>query len=88
MKCPKCQTENPETRKCCSECGAKLLVICPQYGFENLPKDKFCGECGNDFTLSTKPLSKDLAFDEKLAKIQKYLPGGLTEKMLARKNQD
>jgi len=46
MKCPKCQTENPETRKFCSECGAKLLLICPQCGFENLPKDKFCGECG------------------------------------------
>jgi class 3 adenylate cyclase/tetratricopeptide (TPR) repeat protein len=47
MKCPKCQTENPETRKFCSECGAKLLLICPQCGFENLPKDKFCGECGH-----------------------------------------
>jgi class 3 adenylate cyclase len=46
MKCPKCQTENPETRKFCSECGEKLLLICPQCGFENLPKDKFCGECG------------------------------------------
>jgi class 3 adenylate cyclase len=46
MKCPKCQTENPELRKFCSECGAKLLLICPQCGFENLPKDKFCGECG------------------------------------------
>jgi len=25
MKCPKCQTENPETRKFCKECRAKLI---------------------------------------------------------------
>jgi class 3 adenylate cyclase len=46
MKCPECQTQNPETRKFCRECGAKLLIICPQCAFENLPEDKFCGECG------------------------------------------
>ncbi|MFC1824464.1 AAA family ATPase [Thermodesulfobacteriota bacterium] len=46
MKCPECQTENPETRKFCRECGAKLLIICPQCDFENLPEDKFCGDCG------------------------------------------
>jgi class 3 adenylate cyclase/tetratricopeptide (TPR) repeat protein len=46
MKCPKCQAENPETRKFCRECGAKLVLVCPQCHFENLPTDRFCGECG------------------------------------------
>jgi class 3 adenylate cyclase/ribosomal protein L40E len=48
MKCPKCQADNPEKRKYCRECGAKLLLICVQCGSENLPADKFCGECGQD----------------------------------------
>ena len=48
MKCPECQTENPETRKFCRECGAKLICLCPQCGSENLPGDKFCGECGQE----------------------------------------
>ena len=47
MKCPKCQTENPDKRKFCRECGAKLLSICPQCGAENPPDDKFCGDCGH-----------------------------------------
>jgi ribosomal protein L40E len=47
MKCPKCQTENPDTGKFCRECGAKLVLVCPQCGAENLPGDKFCGECGH-----------------------------------------
>ena len=48
MDCPKCQTENPATRKFCRECGAKLLLVCPQCGTENIPDDKFCGECGHN----------------------------------------
>ena len=87
MKCPKCHTENPETRKFCSECGARLLLICPQCGFENLPKDKFCGECGYNLTLSTRPIPKELSFDEKLAKIKRYLPKDLTQKILAQRDR-
>ena len=46
MKCPKCQTENPEKRRFCGECGAKLVPVCAQCGYENLPTDKYCGGCG------------------------------------------
>ena len=47
MKCPECQTDNPETRKFCRECGNKLPLICPNCSFENEPGDNFCGECGH-----------------------------------------
>ena len=60
MKCPECQIENPETRKFCKECGAKLVLVCPHCHFENLPADKFCGECGK----SLAPAGKELTTSE------------------------
>jgi len=54
MKCPKCQTENRETRRFCLECGAKLILVCVDCGYENLPEEKFCGECGRDLRESKK----------------------------------
>jgi class 3 adenylate cyclase/tetratricopeptide (TPR) repeat protein len=46
MKCPKCQTENPQENKFCRKCGTKLLLSCFQCGSEVLADDKFCGKCG------------------------------------------
>ncbi len=87
MKCPKCQTDNREARKFCLECGAELILICVACGFENLPGEKFCGECGYDLRKPQETPPKDLSFDEKLEKIQKYLPKGITEKILAQRDR-
>ena len=87
MKCPKCQTDNPETRKFCRECGSKFVVVCPKCESENLPTDKFCGDCGHNLTLPSEPTRKELSFDEKLEKIQKYLPKGITEKILSQRDK-
>jgi class 3 adenylate cyclase/tetratricopeptide (TPR) repeat protein len=87
MECPKCQTDNPDIKKFCRECGAKLLIICPQCGKENLPRDKFCGECGHKLTIASETLPRELSFDEKLDKIQRYLPKGIIEKILAQKDR-
>jgi class 3 adenylate cyclase/tetratricopeptide (TPR) repeat protein len=76
MKCSKCQTENPEKRKFCRECGAKLQNACPQCGNENLPGDKFCGECGNSLT----ELKEGPAID--YTKPQSYTPKFLVDKIL------
>jgi len=48
MKCPKCQTENPDAYKFCRECGAELAPVCPICGSKHGPTDKFCGACGHD----------------------------------------
>jgi class 3 adenylate cyclase len=53
-----------------------------------LPIDaKFCNECGHNLILPSEPPPKDLSLDEKIAKIQKYLPKGLTEKILSQKDR-
>ena len=87
MKCPKCQTDNPEDKKFCRGCGEKLSKVCPHCGSESLPGDKFCGECGQDLSLPPEPAPKELSFDEKLAKIQRYLPKDLTSKILAQRDK-
>ena len=87
MKCPKCQAQNPEGIKFCVECGKKLEIICPKCGFGNSPTFNFCGECGHDLSLPSVTIPKELSFDEKLAKIQRYLSKDLTQKILSQKDK-
>jgi len=86
MKCPKCQFENPEGLKFCGECGAKLERVCAKCNSTNPVQFKFCGECGYNLTFPSIP-SKELSFEEKLKKIQKYLPKGITEKILSQRDR-
>ncbi|NIQ88815.1 MAG: AAA family ATPase, partial [Gammaproteobacteria bacterium] len=87
MKCPKCQFENREGAKFCNECGSKFELTCPECGATNRAGSKFCDECGSKLSLPVEKAPKDLSFDEKLTKIQKYLPKGLTEKILSQRDR-
>ncbi|MGD2272792.1 MAG: adenylate/guanylate cyclase domain-containing protein, partial [Desulfobacterales bacterium] len=87
MECPKCQAENPEGANFCVECGGKLERICPDCGSGNAPSYKFCNKCGHNLRKPIEAAPKDLSFDEKLTKIQRYLPKGLTEKILSQKDR-
>ncbi|MFX0201712.1 MAG: adenylate/guanylate cyclase domain-containing protein [Candidatus Hodarchaeota archaeon] len=87
MRCPSCQFENREGVKFCEKCGSKLELTCPACGAK-IPLDRlFCGECGHSLALPSQPPAKELSFDEKLAKIQRYLPKGLTEKILSQRDR-
>jgi class 3 adenylate cyclase len=87
MKCPKCGSENREGVKFCEECGAKLELACPACSAKIPLNKKFCGECGSKLRLPTESVPKELSFDEKIEKIQRYLPQGLTEKILSQRNK-
>ena len=89
MKCPKCQFRNPEDSVFCGECGSslELEVICSNCGSKPPPGFKFCNKCGYNLTIASEQPPKDLSFDEKIDKIQRYLPKGLTEKILSQRDK-
>ncbi|MGD9241440.1 MAG: adenylate/guanylate cyclase domain-containing protein, partial [Desulfobacterales bacterium] len=87
MQCPKCQFENVDGAKFCNECGSKLEISCPDCSKINPPGSKFCNECGQNLTAPQEPVEKELSFDEKIDKIQRYLPKGLTEKILSQRDR-
>jgi len=87
MKCPKCLTDNRGKSKFCIECGNILEINCPKCNNLNPPGSKFCEECGQNLTISSEPTPKALSPEEKVEKIQKYLPKGITEKILAQRDR-
>ena len=87
MKCPNCHFENREGANFCNECGYKFELTCPECGATNAVGSKFCDGCGSKLSLPIEQAPKDLSVDEKLAKIQKYLPKGLTEKILSQRDR-
>jgi len=87
MQCPKCQFENPEGMKFCGGCGAKLERICSSCNSPNPSQFKYCGECGHKLDVPAERPQRDLSYDQKIEKIQKYLPEGLTEKILSQKDR-
>ena len=76
MKCQKCQTENPETRKFCRECGVELVLVCPHCDSDNLPGDKFCGDCGR--AVSEPEVASSIDYSQP----RSYTPKFLADKIL------
>ena len=87
MLCPKCHFDNADGMNFCGKCGTKLEIFCPHCNFGNPGGYDFCGKCGYKLSFPSETVSKDLSFDEKLTKIQKYLPEGLTEKILSQRDR-
>ena len=87
MKCSNCRFENPEGMKFCGRCGKKLERFCPSCNFSNPLRFTFCGNCGHDLSIPSPPAFKELSSDEKIEKIQSYLPKSLTEKVLSQRDR-
>ncbi len=85
MICSTCSRKNPANALFCNTCGNKLETVCPSCQTENPPGSNFCNSCGTSLTGSQ---ASDLTpLEEKIDKIQRYLPQGLTEKILSQKDR-
>jgi class 3 adenylate cyclase/tetratricopeptide (TPR) repeat protein len=62
-------------------------MICPNCNAEYCSPSKFCGDCGHELTQPSPAIPKDLSFDEKITKLQRYLPSGITEKILSQRDR-
>ena len=87
MECAGWNFENRDGAKFGNNCGAKLDLVYPSCGHSCESDSSFWHECGHDLKGSRETLPKDRSFDEKLAKIQRYLPSGLTDKILAQRDR-
>ena len=87
MECPNCQFKNSDGMNFCGKCGAKLEKICPSCQFLNPPEHAYCGKCGHSLRNANEPGPQDLSYDDKLSKIQRYLPEGIVDKILKQKDK-
>ena len=87
MKCPKCRFENSEGSKFCLECGDHLDLQCPHCGKDLPLLAKFCNHCGQTIASPPSPRTSTLSHEDQISRIQKYLPRGLAEKVLAQRDK-
>ncbi len=60
---------------------------CPKCHSENRDGAKYCDECAHSLTIFQEPIPGVPTFDEILERIQRYLPRGITDKILAQRDK-
>jgi hypothetical protein len=78
MRCPRCEADNPDGIRFCTECAAPLTRRCPSCGVANPPQAKFCGQRATSFTGQTPGAPPSSACQPPL----RYTPAHLAEKIL------
>ena len=61
---------------------------CPECQHENPKDSRFCNKCGQALEVSASPSLQAPSIEDKINKIQRYLPEGLTEKILSERNKE
>ena len=74
MKCPNCQTTNPDGARFCSNCGNTLTLACPNCSTPYAPGAKFCNNCGHS-------LAQPQAAPPVQSQSQRYIPKELAAKL-------
>ena len=91
MRCPNCQTLNPDDSRFCRQCGTKLALVCSNCGHENLPGSRFCNNCGQglvdsgQFTVDSEQQPPATGFQPPApspqSRIQRLIPPELAAKL-------
>ena len=78
MECLSCHTDNPESGRFCTQCGAALPTKCIQCGAVNLPESRFCGSCGARLAVATRASNGFTAATSRLPSPSKpnFISGG------------
>ncbi|MBI3734875.1 MAG: AAA family ATPase [Chloroflexi bacterium] len=84
MKCPRCQTNNPDGTKFCENCGQALERRCPNCNNPVAATAKFCGTCGFALAapaVSPTPIAAPPAASSN--RLEQYIPKELMAKLEA-----
>src|ERR1700730_5089372 len=77
MRCPNCQSDNPENASFCIECGAGFERGCLKCGLDNPPRAKFCSRCGSAFAEpEVPPISGGSTLNIATSDVQPKRPSG------------
>ena len=74
MRCPGCQTENPNVARFCSNCGLSLQNRCPNCHAELAPGARFCMYCGQSLR------ARSPQDEARLVQLTQSAPAPLVEK--------
>lgn len=80
MRCPSCQSDNADGSRFCGNCGTPFSLSCLRCGRVNRTGSRFCIA----FVHGLAPPSSspgNLSLTETIARLQKYLPEGITDPM-------
>ena len=58
MRCPECQSDNPDDASFCNKCGSQLEIACPNCAKTNPPDSNFCNGCGQKLGQDEQPVEK------------------------------
>jgi class 3 adenylate cyclase/tetratricopeptide (TPR) repeat protein len=81
MRCPRCESDNPEGMKFCIECAAPLTRRCPHCDAANPPQARFCGQCAASLSRPL-PASASPPYALHAHTPLSYTPAYLAEKIL------